>query len=130
MATRSGSADDDRPTYLAPGFAAAVVAAALDDRIAKGRDLLAQIDVHVYPQPGRADEVNGKYWAWFNYNATYLERAFTTKELRTEFEGVFIGGTAGARATWICLRLRTPRRGRTTSKIGVGGIPCVNNIFR
>lgn len=69
-----------------------MVAAALDDRIAKGRDLLAQIDVHEYPQPGRADELNGKYWAWFNYNATYLERAFTTKELRTEFEGVFIGG--------------------------------------
>ncbi|HEY5035314.1 MAG TPA: hypothetical protein VIJ30_09370 [Candidatus Dormibacteraeota bacterium] len=90
--TRSGSADDDWPTYLAPGFTADVVAVALDDRIAKGRDLVAQIDVHVYPQPGRADELNGKYWAWFNYNATYLERAFTTKELRTEFEGVFIGG--------------------------------------
>jgi hypothetical protein len=69
-----------------------VVAAALDDRIAKGRELLAQIDVHVYPQPGRADELNSKYWAWFNYNATYFERTFTTRELRKEFEGVFIGG--------------------------------------
>jgi hypothetical protein len=68
------------------------VAAALDDRIAKGRELLARIDVHVFPQPGRADELNGEHRIWSNYNATYLERAFTTKELRKEYEGVFIGG--------------------------------------
>jgi hypothetical protein len=90
--TRGGSADDDRPTYLAPGFTAAGVAAALDDRIAKGRQLLALIDVHVFPQPGLADELNGEHRIWSNYNATYLERAFTTKELRKEYEGVFIGG--------------------------------------
>jgi len=86
------SADDERPTYLAPGFTSAVVAAALDDRISKGRELLVQIDVHVFPQLGRADELNGDYRAWHNYNATYLERAFTSKELRVEYEGVFIGG--------------------------------------
>jgi hypothetical protein len=68
------------------------VGAILEDRIAKGRELLAQIDVHVFPQPGRAEELNGKYWAWYNYNATNLERAFTSKELRQDFEGVFIGG--------------------------------------
>ena len=100
--TRSGSADDDDgPTYLAPGFTSAVVAAVLDDRIAKGRELLAQIDVHVFPQPGCADELNSKYWAWHNYNATYLERAFTTRELRKDFEGIFIGGSAAARTIWI-----------------------------
>lgn len=59
--------------------------------IVKGRELLAQIDVHVFPQPGRVDELNGKYRAWANYNATYLERTFTSKELRKEYEGVFIG---------------------------------------
>jgi len=68
------------------------VTTALDDRIAKGRELLAHIDEHVMPQPGRVDELQGEYRAWHNYNATYLERAFTTKELRRDFEGVYIGG--------------------------------------
>jgi hypothetical protein len=75
-----------------------MVAAALDDRIAKGRELLAQIDVHVFPQPGRFDDLNREHSAWHNYNATYLERAFTTKELRKEFEGSFFG-MIGSRQT-------------------------------
>jgi hypothetical protein len=91
-ATGGRAVDDHRPTYLELGFTPATVGDALQDRIVKGRELLAQIDVHVNPQPGRADELKAKYWAWFNYNATYLEHAFTTKELRTDFEGVFIGG--------------------------------------
>jgi hypothetical protein len=72
-----------------------MVASALDDRIAKGRALLAQIDVHVFPQPGRFDHLNREHSAWHNYNATYLERAFTTKELRKEFEGIFFGMIGG-----------------------------------
>jgi hypothetical protein len=32
----------------------------------------------------------GKFPAWHNYNATYLERVFTTNELREEVEGVSI----------------------------------------
>ncbi|MFI5281848.1 MAG: hypothetical protein ACHQ0J_01805 [Candidatus Dormibacterales bacterium] len=70
----------------------AVVRAGLDEQVEKGRELLAKIDIHVVPQPGRADELHGQYLAWTNRNATYLERTFTTKELRTEYEGVFIGG--------------------------------------
>ncbi len=97
-ATGGAAADDERPTYLAPGFTSAVVAAALDDRIAKGRELLSQIDVHVFPQPGRFEELDREHSAWHNYNATYLERAFTTKELRKEFEGVFFG-MIGSRQT-------------------------------
>ena len=93
---RSGSTDDDEPTYLRRPFEE--VAAALDDRMAKGRELLAQIDLHVFPQAGRADQLKGEYQAWHNYNATYLERVFTSKELRTDYEGFFIGGI-GARAS-------------------------------
>src|SRR6266849_10107513 len=80
------SGDDDRPTYLAKPLVD--VAAALDERIAKGRELLGQFDVHVFPQPGRVDELNSQFWAWHNYNKTYLERAFTTKELHDWYEGV------------------------------------------
>jgi hypothetical protein len=87
-ATKGGSADDEGPPYLAPGFTAFGVAAALDDREAKGRALLAQIDDNVYPLPGRADEVRASYRAWHNYNATYLDKAFTTRELRREYEGI------------------------------------------
>jgi len=72
-----------------------MVASALDDRVAKGRALLAQIDVHVFPQPGRFHHLNREHSAWHNYNATYLERAFTTKELRKEFEGIFFGMIGG-----------------------------------
>lgn len=93
--SRSGSADDEGPTYLAPELTAAVVAAALDDRIANGRELLAQIDIHVYPGPGRADEARASYRAWHNYNATYLEKAFTTRELRQEYEGIFWAAVGG-----------------------------------
>ncbi len=97
-ATGGGAAHDERPTYLAAGFTSAVVAAALDDRIAKGRELLARVDVNVFPQPGHFDELDREHSAWHNYNATYLERAFTTKELRKEFEGVFFG-IIGSRRT-------------------------------
>jgi hypothetical protein len=95
---RSGSADDEGPTYLASGFTSAMVSATLDDRIAKGSELLAQIHVHVFPEPGRFDDLNREHSAWHNYNATYLERAFTTKELRKEFEGMFFG-MIGSRQT-------------------------------
>ena len=44
--TRGESADVELPSYLAPGFTSATWPAALDDRIAKDRGLLAQIDVH------------------------------------------------------------------------------------
>jgi hypothetical protein len=85
---RSGSADDEGPTYLASHFASAEVAGVLEAQIAKGRDLLVQINVNAFPQPGRADDLTAQFRAWHNYNATYLERAFTTKELRDEYEGV------------------------------------------
>jgi hypothetical protein len=73
----------------------AVVRGELDQQVEKGRELLAQIDVHVFPQPGRVEDVSGQYWAWHNRNATYLERVFTTKELRREYEGVFIAAIGG-----------------------------------
>jgi hypothetical protein len=83
--SRSGSADDEGPTYLAKPFAE--VAGVLDVQIAKGRDLFAQFDVMVFPQPGHLNDLSAKYRSWHNYNATYLERAFTTKELHDDFEG-------------------------------------------
>ena len=73
----------------------AVVRAGLDQQIEAGRELLTQIDVHVFPQPGRADELDGQFRAWHNRNRTYLERAFTTKELSREYEGVFFGMIGG-----------------------------------
>lgn len=50
--TTRGGAGEDGPTFLAPGWPrAAAVEAALEDRIVKGRQLLGQIDIHVFPQP-------------------------------------------------------------------------------
>jgi hypothetical protein len=89
---RSGSADDERPTYLAKPFSE--VAGALDDQIAKGRDLLADLNLR-FLAPGEADALSAKYWSWHNYSATYLERAFTTKELHDNFEGVAFGAVGG-----------------------------------
>jgi hypothetical protein len=82
--SRSGPSEEDRPTYLAKPFEE--VAAVLDDRIAKGREL-AQFDLIGIPQRGFVDELKAKFWSWHNYNATYLERAFTTKELHDNYEG-------------------------------------------
>ncbi len=95
MPRRKASNDsaDDRPTYLARPFAE--VAGVLDEQIAKGRELLGQIDIHVFPQPGRLEDLSANYWSWHNYNATYLERAFTTKELHDDFEGVVFGIVSG-----------------------------------
>jgi hypothetical protein len=93
---RSGSVDDGRPTYLAKPLAE--VAGVLDDQIAKGRELLGQFDIHVFPQPAHLEDLSARYWSWHNYNATYLERAFTTKELHDNFEGVFFG-VGGGRET-------------------------------
>ncbi len=91
--TRGGSTYDEGPTYLAKPFAE--VAAVLDVQIAKGRELLGQFDVHLFPQPGRVEDLSANYWSWHNYNATYLERAFTTKELHDNFEGVLFAVVSG-----------------------------------
>jgi hypothetical protein len=93
------------------------VAAALDDRIAKGHELLAQIDVHGMPEPGRADEMGREYRAWTNYNATYLERAFTSKELRKEYEGVFIGGFGSHPSDLVRIRELARELQRDVSKL-------------
>jgi hypothetical protein len=89
------SQDNDRPTYLAKPLAE--VAAVLDDRIAKGRQLHGQFDVMVFPQPGRADDLSAQFSAWRNFNKTYLERAFTTKELHDWYEGAVYFAVGGGR---------------------------------
>jgi len=91
--SKSGSADDEGPTYLSKPFTE--VAAFLDDQIARGRELLAPINPMVYPEPGHVDGLRVQYRGWHNYTATYLERAFTTKELHDRFEGVFFGVVGG-----------------------------------
>jgi hypothetical protein len=83
-----GRSADEPPTYLAKPFNE--IAAVLDDRVAKGRELLGHFDIHVFPEPGRLEELSAQFWAWHNFNATYLERAFTTKELHDRYEGVVI----------------------------------------
>jgi hypothetical protein len=93
-ATKSGSADDEGPTYLAPHFALADVGAVLDAQIAKGRDLLPDLNLR-FPEPGEAVELSAKFWSWHNFNATYLERAFTTKELSDRYEGVAFVAVGG-----------------------------------
>lgn len=90
---KGGSTDDEQPAYRKRPLAE--IAAVLDDRIAKGRELLAQIDVQVFPQPGRVEELSAQFWAWHNYTATYLERTFTTKELRVDYEGIVFGIVGG-----------------------------------
>lgn len=96
---RSGSDDDDaeRRTYLAKSKE--TVDADLEGQIAKGRDLLAQLDVHVFLQPGRVDELGAEFRAWHNYARAYLERAFTTKEISEEFEPAVVIGFLGRRQT-------------------------------
>jgi hypothetical protein len=74
---------DERRTYLVKPFAE--VAAELDYRIAKGRELRAQLEHSVLPIPERLDELGTKYWDWHDYNATYLGRAFSTKELHRSY---------------------------------------------
>src|SRR5216683_3407932 len=91
----AGSGDDDRPTYLAKPRVE--VAEFLDDRIARGRDLLGQFDVMVFPQQGRVDDLSAQFSAWRNFNKTYLERAFTTKELHDWYEGAVYFAVGGSR---------------------------------
>jgi hypothetical protein len=91
--SRTNSADDEQPAYLKRPIAE--VASIIDGRIAKGRELLVGFDVHVFPQPGSVDALNDQFWAWHNYNKTFLERAFTTKELHDWYEGVFFGVVGG-----------------------------------
>jgi hypothetical protein len=67
----------------------------LDDQIGKGRQLLGQIDIHVFPQADHLQDVSARYRSWHKYNATYLERAFTTRELHDNFEGVVFGYIGG-----------------------------------
>ncbi len=86
--TSSSGRSEPQNAYLTKPLAD--VAAALEGQIVKGGELLDQIDVHVFPGPGRADDVRGDFWAWHNYNATYLEKAFTTRDLRQEYEGPMI----------------------------------------
>ncbi len=91
--TKSGPTDDDRPTYLAKPMAD--VAAVLDDRITKGRDLQSQLQLEVLSVPGRMQELKEAHRSWDSYNATYLERAFTTKELFSNYTwwpGIAFGG--------------------------------------
>lgn len=108
-----GAGDEDEPAYLRKPLAE--VAAALDDQIAKGRELLAPIDAHVLPAGG-IDELSAQHSAWHNYSATYLERAFTSSALRREFEGVFIGGFGGPHSAMDRIRdLAYDLRGTSTS---------------
>lgn len=91
--SKRASADDERPTYLAKPIAD--VAAALDERISKGRELQSQLQQNVLSVPGRLQELKETHRIWDSYNATYLERAFTTKELLDEYTwwpGIAFGG--------------------------------------
>lgn len=91
------SADENQPrTYLVQPFAK--VAAELDNRITKGRELRAQLDHSNLPVPERFEELGAKYWSWYDDNATYLMRAFTTKEFHESYTGARIVGIAGTSA--------------------------------
>jgi hypothetical protein len=82
--TSGRDSDEDQPrTYLVKPFHK--VAAELDDRITKGRELRAQLEHSTLPIPERVEDLGARYWSWHDDNATYLERAFSTKELHRSY---------------------------------------------
>ena len=45
------------------------------------------------------DDLSAQFSAWRNFNKTYLERAFTTKELHDWYEGAVYFAVGGSRQT-------------------------------
>lgn len=82
---------DNHPTHLVRP--AHEVAAELQRRVARGRELLAQLNHSTLAVPERLQSFGASYWDWHDDNRAYLRRVFSTSDIPKSYADIAIEQT-------------------------------------